>query len=482
LFGGKPEITEQGFTMGIGGLDNHCKQLSFRTTHGTFTSTGKVQLSRVTIGGREQEPINFYVQEGRFEIEEATTPKYFAIPLFNCVAEPTSVLHGDHPLRVFPTPKVPDGIPDSKKFLARWKANEKNSVIGFLMKGKVCFIERLPDYNVRLQSLENGAQRSVTAVLVGELDGPSSSISEFRSWFPFEALSALGFASGVETGVLWIEIRDENGRLLRRLHGRPHCPLYWDGDAVIGKFDRAKAGLGGHGSFITGYLNLAPEARSYLEVAMNHARLGSIGAPSRLYDILDHLIRAFECLCREHGFVQQDLLTGLTAATREKVKDTTAAAISEIQQLLAASIAQTKMDEQRLLATIQGRLANVATTEKKFGLAVVSLLEHFGFTDAGIIGAFIAANPRSDGLQDWASVLSNYRGATIHEGYMDFEKKHDANDVVRICLHLKDAITRIVLKECGYDGTYISVLRRSYGPQSLDWVNQRTPASSLGFV
>jgi hypothetical protein len=79
-------------------------------------------------------------------------------------------------------------------------------------------------------------------------------------------------------------------------------------------------------------------------------------------------------------------------------------------------------------------------------------------------------------------VLTAYRGATIHEGHMDFEKQHDANDVVRICLHLKDVLVRVLLKDAGYDGTYESILRSGYGPQPLDWVKDDTAASNLGFV
>jgi len=33
----------------------------------------------------------------------------------------------------------------------------RNSVVGFLIKDKVAFIERLPDYEARLKSLEHGA-------------------------------------------------------------------------------------------------------------------------------------------------------------------------------------------------------------------------------------------------------------------------------------------------------------------------------------
>jgi hypothetical protein len=82
---------------------------------------------------------------------------------------------------------------------------------------------------------------------------------------------------------------------------------------------------------------------------------------------------------------------------------------------------------------------------------------------------------------DWANLISTYRNATLHEGYLDFETKHDPREVASVSAHLKDALTRIVLKECGYVGTYDSVLRGGYGPQSVDWVTPATSAEMLGF-
>ena len=235
------------------------------------------------------------------------------------------------------------------------------------------------------------------------------------------------------------------------------------------------------GEFLTSYLSCATDKRSYLEPVMNHARLGSLGTSLRLYDTLDHLVRAFECLCREHGFIQQNLLPGLTAPIQSQVKDILAEAVRRLQLLIRSAQQNQEFDDARLLVTIQGRVANAATVEKRFGLAVIDLLRHFGLPDAGIIDSSISQNPRSDNLPDWASVLSNYRGATIHEGYMDFDKKHDAVDVINICAHLKDVLTRIIWKEVGYTGTYKSVLRRSYGPQAFDWIQPTTPPKHLGF-
>ena len=214
---------------------------------------------------------------------------------------------------------------------------------------------------------------------------------------------------------------------------------------------------------------------------MNHSRMGSLGTGLRLYDNLDHLIRALECLCREHGVTRQELLSQLTPTAQGQVKGILSNVRTALQPLIQNARGAGDLSQARVLAKIQSRAVNVATTEKDFGLAVVSLLDKFGLPDASIIDVFFAANPRPDGLQDWASVLSSYRGATIHEGYMNFEKRHDARDVVRFCAHLKDVLARMILKEVGYSGTYERVTARGYGPQPIDWVQPNTEPARLGF-
>lgn len=65
---------------------------------------------------------------------------------------------------------------------------------------------------------------------------------------------------------------------------------------------------------------------------------------------------------------------------------------------------------------------------------------------------------------------------------MDFEKKHDINDVAGVCNHLKDVVARLILKQVGYDGDYDSPLLRSFGPQSIAWVQMNTEPRLLGFA
>jgi hypothetical protein len=481
LTGAKPKQEGKVVSWGFGGLNNPCRLLSFSTATGKFESTAEVHLAG--IGSAEGKGrLKFYVPEARFETSNTNSAKYFAIPLFNCVADTGYRIYGDHPLRIYSTPAVPDDLPKDKKLVAAIKANEQNSVIGFFIDGQVCFIERLPDFDDRLLSLRSGSQRRITAVMVGEVgSSPTDTIENFRSWFPLGVLAVLGFGSGVDVGFPWIEIRDSAGALIRRLHARPWLPTFHEGDVLLSKFDVDMPKGSGIGTVIPQFLGLPEETKSFLGVTMNHARLGSLGSHLHLHDILDHLIRALECLCREFGLVQQNLLPALSAGTQSRIRTLLEDTTRQIRQIAEEARQRGELGDGRILETVASRASNSAATEKKFGLAVVDLLEKFGLHDAEVLDRFIASHPRADRLADWASVLSSYRGATIHEGYMDFTKKHDVKDVIRICRHLKDVIARVILKIIGYNGSYEPVTMTSYGPHKLDWVEPTTEPWKLGF-
>jgi hypothetical protein len=476
--GAKVQKTNGGRAYGIGGIESKCKELSFSTPDGLFTASS-VRLAGYTFG--KNSVLRFRIRDGKFETKNTNIAKYFVIPLMNFVGEPHSRLLSDHPLRIYPTPTVPQSVPEQHKFSANFLANKKNHVVAFLIDGRLHFIERVADYEERYASLESGTQRSVTAVLVGEIGShPVASYTEFFSWFPSEMLSALGFASGTEVGRLWVEIRDKDGELIRRLHGKSQLPTFWLGDEVLQKIDQMNDS-GALGQFVAAYLSQPPEKRFYLEMAMNHARLGSIGSHLHLHDILDHLIRGLEGVCREHMLVQQNLKAMLSVSTKANVQQVVDEATKELQNLATNAANSGALGEQRTLNLIKSRAHNWHTTDNNFGLSVVGLLSKFGLCDAEVIDNHLIANPRPDGIPNWAAVISAYRNATIHEGYLDFKNKHDASDVAHVCVLLKDALSRVLLKECGYSGTYTPPIRRSYGPQSLAWVQASTPASNLGF-
>jgi len=464
--------------FGIGGSKNKCTGLSFTSAEGVFAASS-VRLAGYTLG--EKAVLRFGVRDGKFETSNTNAPKYFVVPLMNFVGELANRLVADHPLRIYPTPLVPQSVPEKHKYYANFIANSKNEVVAFSIDARLHFIERVADYEERKASLESGKQHAVTAVLVGEIGShPVGSFTEFFSWFPSEMLSALGFASGAEVGRLWVEIRDEHGELIRRLHGKSQLPSFWQGDELLERIDQMN-GNAAMGEFVAAYLAQPPDKRFYLEMAINHARLGSIGSHLHLHDIMDHLVRGVECIGREYKLTQQNLSAGLNSKTKTNVHHIVNEARTELQTLVNNALAAGDLNEHRILNTIKGRAENWRTTENNFGLTVVSLLQKFGLWDAEVIDKHLASRPRPDMLHDWASVLAFYRNATMHEGYLNFKTKHDANDVVLVCLRLKDALTRVIFKECGYTGTYTPPLRRSYGPESLDWVQPTTPPSKLGF-
>jgi hypothetical protein len=473
LLGAKKTQSGQSAQWVFSGMNNPCESLTFEADQGTFESTGRVDWAGYNFG-TEPARLRFYIREGKLETRNTRAATYFAMPLVNCIADPANHLCRDHPLRIYPTPSIPDDVPADLKNLAAFIANQNNSVVGFSVDGGICFVERLADYDARAASLRNGAaRRKITAVLVGEVgNNPVANLADFRSWFPFDILSALSFASGTEVGFPWIEIRDCEGSLIRRLHGGARMPSFSESYATFGKFSRP-----GAGDFIIRFISLPRDKRRILQIVMNHVRMGSFGSRLYLYDIVDHLVRALDAMSREHQFTQQNLLSRLDSANQHTVKQIVSDTSSKLLELANTAKLGGNLDSFRLLKRIESRAENIANAENMLGLAAVELLAKFGLPDVEVLDSFLASVNRPD----WANLISTYRNATLHEGYLDFETKHDPREVASVSAHLKDALTRIVLKECGYVGTYDSVLRGGYGPQSVDWVTPATSAEMLGF-
>ena len=123
-------------------------------------------------------------------------------------------------------------------------------------------------------------------------------------------------------------------------------PSFFEGDYVFGKFSRP-----GAGEFITRFMALPRDRRRLLRVVMNHARLGSLGPHLFLYDIVDHLVRALDALCRGHGLMQQNLCAGLTTAAQDAVKNTTVDTTSRLRQLADGASQAGNLSDYRVFTT-----------------------------------------------------------------------------------------------------------------------------------
>lgn len=164
--------------------------------------------------------------------------------------------------------------------------------------GKTGVIQQLPQVRRVAAEIELAAVAVLPIVDLGMVDP--------WGWFPTAFLRLLEFATVSEMAVPWIETRDENGRLTRRIH------------LAIGNENGLAPGYGIlpkklhwlSGEYLTSALLSPPTREAFFSIALRHCiRAGIPGLT--LDDQLDHLVRALECLCLRYELSKQDLTNGL---------------------------------------------------------------------------------------------------------------------------------------------------------------------------
>jgi hypothetical protein len=215
--------------------ENPCEKLEVKTPNAAFHTADVLhRYSENVLNTGEVSKVTFAVGRSRFDAEAAGQAAYWVLPLTNFLSEfrqRRSELDR-HPLRVFPTPEVPPEITHvprgggdeealrERAILSLLAANDRNWLIVFEFAGGLGFMERLPDYAESKRMLLEGKERQKpTSVMVGPTGGESvESFERMQGWFPFDVLSLLTLATGTEVGCPWVEVRDGDGRLVRRFH------------------------------------------------------------------------------------------------------------------------------------------------------------------------------------------------------------------------------------------------------------------------
>jgi len=391
---------------------------------------------------------------------------------------PHGILELDrHPLRIYPTSILPEGLSNNDNLTATIIANEMNKLISFRYKGGIGFIEKLPDYEERKSRLLVGNERNIiTAIMIGEIgDESTRDFEDLEKWFPFDFLGLLGLASGSEIGAPWIELRDSKGRLVRRIHVSLGRPCFSKGHRSIDEVLHR-----GTGELLTCSRYSLHRRDSYLNSIIKHLVRGGLDG-ILLEDKMSHLFRAVDSLCEVYNLNTQYLMQDLEDHQRIIVKQSMDSAAQKIRNDAKCT---SNIDQRNSLIKIADRLANSGNKERDFGLAFIDLIKKFNLHDADIVDTFYQTNPRSDKYK-WQQILSYYRGVVIHESYFNFSGGgYDFYDVLRIWKHTQDILIRIVLKMLCYDGTYQrSVLIPGDWAASwpVDWVKPDTPASELGY-
>jgi hypothetical protein len=456
------------------GEANPCSSLTVRTDSGVFAGGDRIIHDGLPPDAEQQ--VELRPIHSRFEVAGAEPAKYWVLPLANFMPDPwNGFIHpelANHPLRLRPTPTIPADLPEEDRAMAEFHVYHQHNLFSFLLNGEPGFIERMPDYTKRVTLVRHRRSRRITAVMVGPAHVQDVEWFDYEGLFPLDVVSALSLATGVPVGAPWVEFRDEKGALVRRVH---IC-------FGAGRYEQRHATLHPHllrngPGYVLGKVLAAPDrGKKYLRVAINHAL--SAAKRGTLEGRFISLCRAFETLCRHHGFINQNLAARLEPAQQEAVKTLLREVAGKVREMRNA---EPDPGRKAVLDTIAGRAQSAAQTEKSFGLAVADLAGKFGFQDEQVLDAHLAAHPHHTG-KPWPGILTHYRAAATHDAYFDFASREDLYTILRVMNHLHDLLLRVLLKTVGYDGPYQSPIPPLMQRDSLDWVTPPTAAGLLGYA
>jgi hypothetical protein len=458
--------------------ETRCEQLRVETSDGVFTSIVVNGMSGVELT-EEGSSIAFSIPVAQFETRNPAPAHYWVMPLANFISDFTVHVPtlDQHPLRIYKITPIPEEKLDDAEAEVIYEFLYRRPLIPFVFVGALGFIERLPDYDDRRHRLLNGSEKYlITSVVVGAVGDYAVDSDTLDDWFPFDFLHLLGFATGSEIGTPWIEFRDANGGLVKRIHRSLGKPCFEKGMGAIDE-----GGSPGTGDLLTVAATSPLFNTSRLRVTLRQAIRGGL-ANRTVEDQLSNIFRALDGLCEHQGTSERLLLTEVNADQLEKVNIIRANFVNRLERMAKQAAAGDNLGEAAALRRIKGNLGNITKVAEEFGPGVVALLEKCGLNDAVIINRYMAQNPYSDRIQNWGDLLSHYRGTTFHEGYFDVQgKEAEKEELINVCFHLRDVLFRVILRLIGYEGRYSVRVANRYYLQSIDWVTDAIPASRLGY-
>ena len=451
--------------MGIGLTTNTCDRLVIRTREGEVREEGRIIYNPAYAG--KNTTITFHVLRPAFKIHSRKKAKYWVIPLLNFVSEyalPYPQFDG-HPLRLAKPSEVPGGLTEQERLVAECNASLKNRLIAFELDGKPGFIEPLPDHASREKDLKDGRERSlVTAVMVGEVSRRARPSAELQRWLPFGLVQLLSLTSGARVGFPWVEFRDTNGQLLRRVHARSGRLMYSRGHVVMQEWIHRG----------TGYLLSRAAASGRLDAGSTPLVLNLLIAAASysgyIEDRFDCLFRAIEALCKDYDLKRPSPLD--LGPCRPDV-----AAILQQASAEVGRLKKTHPDYAAALGRVSSRIGQAATPSPRYGNMLVSLLDKFGLPDGEVMRAYCRRRHRT---YDWPRQIESNRHKLMHEGSLGLERR-DLDKTMATLNHLLDIMLRIVFKRLDYDGYYQPPCLLGTAQTKVDWVKPDAPARTLGY-
>jgi hypothetical protein len=441
LAGTKPTEEEGRISFSVGGIERRFASLVVHTDLGDFSaSTGFVWPDYLI---SEVQLVKAAIVDLAFTPLEHREPKYWLAALLGPFEDLTIERPADHVL----------ALPN------RW-------LYRFNQGTRVCAVQPL-------RSKTGPTDAPYDAIAFGELLVGTDVFDPSRL-VPHGLVSALRFALGANVQMPCLEVRDAEGNLARRyfLSIRRNAI-----DANGQVFSSLHSGdlNSGFGAFLDRFFSAGDEIRTRLIIPMNLVQSGAPGN-GPIEDSITDLMKALDNIVQGNGLTQQNLLTRLHPDNAERVQAIVGSAREQLKKLRERVLLAGTLDELAPLDRIIGRLNNVVTTDRDFGIAVRMLLEKLELSDAEILEKYYSSVGST-----YEALLSAVRGQVIHLGHLGMMDRNQLRSWFEFARHIHDLCKRIILREIGYTGTY--------QPSNVAWqgmftVGRITPEmnpSDLGF-
>lgn len=205
------------------------KSINFKTLSEDICIDSNIRLLDAALPNIiSNQGINLTLSSDQFEVEtheyEQLTPKYWIIPVTNLITEFSQGEIVETNVNIF----------------------YPHRLINFKYNNNKCWIEPLPDYEHRKKRLDLKQEHcTITSIMVCEFGSMPIANTEQTINSLFNLLYVLGLATGTEIQAPWIEFRDENYKLVKRIHYNIYPFPYIKGHVAIkGNDSDMNSGIG----------------------------------------------------------------------------------------------------------------------------------------------------------------------------------------------------------------------------------------------
>ncbi|MBK9209133.1 MAG: hypothetical protein IPL71_12850 [Anaerolineales bacterium] len=280
---------------------------------------------------------------------------------------------------------------------------------------------------------------------------------------------------GIEIGASWLEIRDDEGKLIRREHFPSKKTAYEKGYSAI-----SESLHNGLGHLLSVASNSLEFNQTYFRVLISHL-IDLLPYSRHFENTMTVLTRAIEGLSEKHGFGSQNLMDYLPAEYQQRVKEVLMEAKNKVEKIMRQAQKENLIEASTTLRRIGNRIENANNKDGDFGLKVIELLRFYKLPDSEIMEKHYSEI--NGGSRNWASFLSQIRNAPIHTGYFEMENgTYESGEIIKTQDHLHDILIRIALKTLGYEGEYQPrVIDHLTDGRTVNWVTKESTVTDLGY-